>query len=178
MMDSLELLLLVVLSAAAVAASMHAWRTQQTYGYFRFLAFESLAVLVVLNANRWFREPLSLRQILSWTILAGSTALAIHGVCLLRRVGRAQNRVMEDTQTVVQTSVYRYIRHPLYASLLFFGWGVFLKGVDPPSLVLASTATAFWIMTARYEERFNIAHFGAAYTDYMKRTKMFVPLVL
>jgi protein-S-isoprenylcysteine O-methyltransferase Ste14 len=177
-MDPLELLLLVVLSGLAVAASMHAWRTHQTYGYFRFLAFESLAALIVSNVGHWFHEPLSLRQILSWMILAGSTVLAIHGVKLLRSVGRARSRVMEDTQTVVQTGVYRYIRHPLYASLLFFGWGVFCKGLDLLSFLLALTATTFLIVTARYEERFNIAYFGSAYAEYMKRTKMFVPLLL
>jgi len=177
-MDTLKLLLLVVFSALAVSASIHAWRTNQTYGHFRFLAFESLAVLIVFNAGRWFHEPLSLRQLLSWAILAGSTILAAHGVHLLRSVGKAQSRVMEDTQTVVQTGAYRYIRHPLCASLLFFGWGGFCKDLNLPSFLLASTATAFWTVTARYEERFNITQFGSAYAEYMKHTKMFIPLVL
>jgi protein-S-isoprenylcysteine O-methyltransferase Ste14 len=81
-------------------------------------------------------------------------------------------------QTLVEVGAYRHIRHPLYASLLFFGWGVFFKGLDLPSVVLALAATAFWIAAARYEEHFNVAHFGAAYTEYIKRTKMFVPFVL
>ena len=85
---------------------------------------------------------------------------------------------MEDTQAVVEVGAYRYIRHPLYASLMFFGWGVFFKGLDLPSGVLAMAATAFWIATARCEERFNVAHFGTAYSEYMKRTKMFVPFML
>ena len=178
MIGPLELLLFVVLSAVAVAASVHAWRTQQAYGYFRFFAFEFLAVLIVWNASRWFREPLSIQQTVSWTIIAGSTALAVHGLHLLRSIGRAQRRVMEDTQTVVEVGAYRYIRHPLYASLMFFGWGVFFKGLDLPSVVLALAATAFWIATARCEERFNVAHFGTAYSEYMKRTKMFVPFML
>lgn len=85
---------------------------------------------------------------------------------------------MEDTRTVVHAGAYRYIRHPLYASLLFFGWGVFLKRMDPVSAALASTATLFWIAAARYEERFNIQRFGAEYSEYEKRTKMLIPFVL
>jgi protein-S-isoprenylcysteine O-methyltransferase Ste14 len=178
MIDPLRLLLFVSLSAVVVAASVHSWRTRQVYGLFRFLAFECLILLVVWNAAGWFREPFSALQVVSWVILALSTALAAHGAHLLRSVGRAQRRVMEDTRAVVEIGAYRYIRHPLYASLMFFGWGVFFKGVDMPSGVLALAATAFWVATARCEERFNVDRLGATYSAYMKRTKMFVPFLL
>ncbi len=178
MIGPVQVLLFVALSAVAVAASLHAWRTRTAYGFFRFFAFEFLAVLIVWNASRWFRDPLAIQQIVSWIIFAASTALAAHGLHLLRSVGKAQRRVMEDTETVVEVGVYRFIRHPLYASLLFFGWGVFFKGPDLPSGALALAATAFWVATARYEERFNIDRFGVAYSEYMKRTKMFVPFLL
>jgi protein-S-isoprenylcysteine O-methyltransferase Ste14 len=85
---------------------------------------------------------------------------------------------MEETQAVVEVGAYRYIRHPLYASLVFFGWGVFFKGTDLTSFALASVATLFWIATARQEERFNIDRFGARYREYRRRTKMFVPHLL
>lgn len=178
MLDPLKLPLFLVLSTVAVVASLHAWRTQQTYGFFRFCAFESLALLIAWNARRWFSEPFSISQMVSWIVLAASTALAAHGLYLLRVVGRAQARVMEDTQTVVQVGAYRYIRHPLYASLMFLGWGVFFKGGDMVSAALALAATLFCIATARHEERFNIERFGAAYSEYMRRTKMFVPFIL
>ena len=178
MIDPLRLFLFVVLSAAAVAVSGHAWRARQAYGFFRFFGFETLAVLIVWNAGRWFREPFSILQIVSWTLFAVSIALAAHGIYLLRAVGGAHRRIMEDTQIVVEVGLYRYIRHPLYASLMVLGWGVFFKGVDLPSGVLASAATALFFATARYEEGFNIDCFGAAYSEYMKRTKMFIPFVL
>ena len=171
-------LLLLLLSTGAVAASLHAWRTHQTYGLFRFLGFEFLAVLVAWNADGWFQDPLAIRQLVSWTIFVGSTALAVHGFHLLRSVGGARRRVVEDTLRVVEVGAYRYIRHPLYASLAFFGWGVFFKGVDIPSATLAFGATVFWYATARCEERFNVNRFGAAYSEYMKHTRMFVPFLL
>jgi protein-S-isoprenylcysteine O-methyltransferase Ste14 len=177
MIDPLKVLLFLVLSAVAAVASLHAWRTHQAYGGFRFLAFESLALLIAWNARRWFRAPFSIAQWISWFILAGSTALAASGVLVLRSVGRAQARLMEDTRFLARTGPYRYIRHPLYASLMFFGWGVVFKGGDLVSAVLALIATAFWIATARYEERFNRIRFGASYSEYARGTKMFVPFV-
>jgi protein-S-isoprenylcysteine O-methyltransferase Ste14 len=85
---------------------------------------------------------------------------------------------MEETGTLVESGAYRYIRHPLYASLLLFGWGVFFKGLDWFSGVIAFAATGSWIATARCEERFNATRFGEGYEDYMKRTKMFIPFLL
>lgn len=178
MMDPLKLLLFFVLSAVAVVASLHAWRTKQAYGFFRFFAFESLVLLIVYNTSRWFYEPFSIQQIVSWTIFVVSTALAVHGSYLLKAIGRSQARIIEDTQTIVEVGAYRYIRHPLYASLMLFGWGVFFKGADLVSGVLALVATVFWLVTARYEEGFNIDYFGAVYTEYMERTKMFIPFIL
>ncbi|HDY75996.1 MAG TPA: isoprenylcysteine carboxylmethyltransferase family protein [Candidatus Marinimicrobia bacterium] len=178
MMNSLNLLLFVVLSALAVVASLHAWRNQQVYGFFRFLAFETLALLIVWNISCWFRDPFSIQQIISWTILAISTVLAAHGFYLLKTVGKAQARIMENTRRLVEVGAYRYIRHPLYASLILFGWGVFFKGADLLSIALVSMATVLWFLSARYEERFNIDRFGEEYSQYMERTKMFIPFLL
>lgn len=178
MVDPLGAFLFGLLSCAAVVASIHAWRSHRLYGWCRFLAFESLALLVAYNARRWFHAPLSPAQSASWIIMTGSAVLAAHGFHLLRSVGRARARLVEDTQVVVQEGAYRYIRHPLYASLMFFGWGVLLKGVDLVSAALTLAATALWTATARYEERFNLERFGAQYADYLGRTKMFVPFVL
>ncbi len=177
MVGALELGLLVGLSGFAVLASLHAWRTREAYGTPRFLGFECLAFLIAWNARRWFEDPVSAPQVASWVVLLGATALAASGFHLLRTVGGAQERVMEDTTTVVEVGVYRYIRHPLYASLALLGWGAFLKGLDLVSATLAAASTACWIWTARKEESFNVTRFGEPYLDYIARTRMFVPFL-
>lgn len=177
-MDPIQVLLFVMLSVIAFAASVHAFRTHQTYGFFRFLAFETLVLLIVSNVPRWFDDPFSPPQITSWVLLGASAALATHGIYLLRAGGKAQGRIIEDTQRVVEVGAYRYIRHPMYASLMLFGWGVFFKRIELSTGALVSLAMAFLVMTARYEERFNLDRFGEAYFEYMKRTKMFVPFLL
>lgn len=178
MIGSLEVVIFLTLSGLAAGASLHAWRTRLAYGSFRFAGFECLALLVAWNARRWFHDPVSAPQILSWIILVGATLLAGHGVHILRSLGGARHRVMEDTVTVVEVGAYRHIRHPMYASLLLVGWAVWLKGIDLPGFVLAALATLFWVATARSEERFNSERFGAEYAEYVKRTRMFVPFVM
>lgn len=173
-----NLILFIVLSAGAVAASLHSLRTHQVYGFFRFFAFETLVLLIIWNIPHWFHDPLSIHQIVSWTFLVASTVLGIHGIYLLKTIGKAQKRFIEDTQTIVEIGIYRYIRHPVYASLILLGWGVFFKGVDLPGGVLVLATTAFLFATARYEENFNVYQFGAVYSDYMKETKMFIPFLL
>lgn len=177
-MELIGLSVFLTLSTVALVASIPAWRMQQKYGYFRFFAFESLIVLVVVNIHNWFLEPFSPRQLISWTIFLIATALAVTGFHLLRKVGLARSRIVEDTQELVEVGVYRYIRHPLYASLLLFGWGVFFKGPGLTSGLLATAATVFLIATARCEESFNVDRFGGVYSEYLKKTKMFIPFLL
>jgi protein-S-isoprenylcysteine O-methyltransferase Ste14 len=178
MIDIVRLVLFLVLSAGAIVTSLHAWRTQQTYGYYRFFAFEAIVLLIVINIGHWFQDPFSIRQIASWILLTIGTVIAIHGAYLLRAIGRAQERVIEDTLTIVEAGAYKYIRHPLYISLMLLAWGIFFKGFDFLSGALAFVATVLLVVTSRYEERFNVDRFGTAYEEYMKRTKMFVPFLL
>ena len=177
-MDLLRLVLLMVLSSGVVFVSGHAWKAREVYGLVRFLAFETLVVLVVRNIGEWFTEPWSPRQITSWIIFLASMALAAHGSQLLMSVGRARERLIEDTCRIVEVGAYRYIRHPVYASLMFFTWGVFLKDVAWGSGLLAAATTVFLFVTARLEEAHNLERLGVAYSQYMKRTRMFIPFFL
>jgi protein-S-isoprenylcysteine O-methyltransferase Ste14 len=174
----LALIVFLLLSLAAVVASLPAWRARMVYGLYRFIAFETLASLIARNVGHWFHEPLSIPQLCSWTLFVLCTVLAVHGIYLLRKVGHAGARMMEDTDVVVGSGVYRYVRHPLYAALALFGWGVFLKRIDPFGGVLAVVETAFLVATARCEEAYNLARFGSVYAAYRERTKMFIPFVV
>ncbi len=84
----------------------------------------------------------------------------------------------ENTESLVTTGVYRYIRHPMYSSLLFLAWGALLKSVSISTLVLAGVATLAMVTTAKAEEAEKVDRFGQEYQDYMKRTRRFVPFVL
>jgi protein-S-isoprenylcysteine O-methyltransferase Ste14 len=158
---------------------------RRSHGFYRFLAWEAIVALVLLNLDRWFARPFSFLQILSWACLAVSLFLVIHGLRLLRRLGRpdpARNDDtlvgLERTTKLVTEGAYRWIRHPLYSSLLFLTWGAFLKHPSWPAAILALVGTALLTVTGKVEEQENLRYFGPAYADYMRRTKMFIPFVL
>jgi protein-S-isoprenylcysteine O-methyltransferase Ste14 len=88
-----------------------------------------------------------------------------------------ENHAFENTVNVVEEGVYSYIRHPMYSSLLFLAWGAYLKNTSFPASVLVLMVTFFLFIAARVEEGENIRFFGKSYKQYMKRSKMFVPLL-
>ncbi len=174
----------VAASAAVTLLSRRPLRAPRSHGFFRFFAFEFLIGLVLWNAPSWFVEPFSARQIVSWCLLTVSLALAIEGFRLLSRLGkpardaaRDKNFGIENTTVLVTVSLYRFIRHPLYASLLAGAWGAFLKRPSAVGAGLALAASGFLVATAVVEERENLRAFGPAYAMYMKTTRRFVPFL-
>jgi len=172
-------------SGAILPLSWRALRDLRTHGFYRFFSFESLLALVLLNAPFWFSDPFCARQMAAWLLGAVSIGLAIEGFRLLRVMGRpapaavpSANLAFENTTKLVMVGAYRWIRHPLYASLLALGWCAYLKnplGLGSVALVLVATGSL--VATALVEERENVARFGAAYNDYMNRTRRFVPFL-
>jgi protein-S-isoprenylcysteine O-methyltransferase Ste14 len=163
-------------SLLLLVLSWRCLRNPRSHGFYRFFAFEFILALVLLNAPWWFRDPLSLRQLVSWLLLLISAVLPIVGFPSLRRIGRPKGGI-EQTTVLVTTGVYRYLRHPLYASLLYGALGVFLKRPSVAGGALALATGIFTFLTARVEEREMLSKFGPAYAAYMKRTARFVPFV-
>lgn len=184
-MSPLASLAFVAGSVPVIAVSWPALRHPGSHGFPRFFAFEAILALVVLNSGVWFDRPWAPWQIVSWVLLVGSIPLALHGFLVLHRAGRAvapprgaAEHRWEYTTELVTTGAYRFIRHPLYASLLLVTWGVALKRAGPASLALAAAATLFLVLTARADERECLRRFGDAYRAYAGRTRMFVPFVV
>jgi len=155
------------------------------HGFYRFFAWECMLGLFVLNMRVWYDAPYSPRQIVSGVLFFFSLLLVLSSVALLQRVGKPDAKrddvpmlAFEKTTTLVTKGIYRYIRHPMYVSLLLLCWGLFFKQPSLAGSVLAVIASIFLMVTSRVEEKENICYFGEAYHAYMKRTKMFVPFIL
>ena len=172
----IKLAILVVVSVGIFVVSWQFLRNPRSHGFYRFFAFESILILILLNLDNWISDPFSVHQIVSWLLLLASIVLAAHGFYLLHVIGRPKNGI-ENTTTLVMVGAYKYIRHPLYGSLLFLAWGVFFKDVSLLGGILASVATAFLIVIAKMEEAENIQKFGAEYAAYIKSTRMFIPFL-
>jgi len=180
-----KVVVFIVASVGIVWVSWPSLRDFRSHGSYRFLAWETILALILLNLDYWFQSPFSANQIVSWVLLSISLFLVIHGMQLLRLVGKPDSKRddpsllgMEKTSELVMVGAYKYIRHPLYSSLLFLAWGAFFKHFSWLGVFLAALTTLFLTMTAKVEEAENIRFFGIAYQTYMKRTKLFVPYLL
>lgn len=152
-------------------------RRPHRHRFYRFFAFGGFLGLVFMNAPMWFRDFYSPLQIVSWGFLACSLILAIHGFMLLRKVG-APREDLENTTQLVTVGAYKYIRHPLYCTLLLGGVGAFLKRPTWFGFSVFIVLAIFVYATARVEEMENSKKFGAAYKEYTENTKMFLPYLI
>jgi protein-S-isoprenylcysteine O-methyltransferase Ste14 len=180
----LEGALFVAVTLGILFFSRTSLRVPGSHGFYRFFAWELLLLLFILNMRRWFTDPFSAHQLVSWLLLFVSLYMVGQGLLLLRRRGQPDSSRsdesllgLEKTTALVTDGIYRYVRHPLYSSLFFLGWGIFFKAPSWPAGLLSLLAALFLFLTARVEEGENIRYFGAAYQAYMKRTKMFVPFL-
>lgn len=173
----LQSLVFLLVTVGLTAYSFPYLNDHRSHGFFRYFAWEAILGLVLLNIEYWFADPFSPRQVFSWAALIVSLFMVVEGVRLMRVVGRPKGR-LENTSELVSVGLFKYIRHPLYSSLLFLAWGAFLKDVSFASGVLVLAATLFLFATAKVEEDEDLRKFGARYAAYMKKTTRFVPFLV
>lgn len=164
------------------------WRTLfdiKSHGFYRFFSWECILWLFIANFTIWFDDPFSINQIISWIFLFFSIYLVVAGVLLMKKMGkqkkdRDENSLyqFEKTTELVDQGIFKYIRHPLYSSLLFLTWGIYLKNTTGWELLVAILSSVFLFLTALSDEKECIQFFGDRYVKYMKRSKRFIPFVL
>ena len=120
------------------------------------------------------------RQTRSWFLLG--LALMLAGTALRQWAMSAFRRhfigevVVQAGPRLVETGLYRHVRHPSYsgAFLIWPGLGFALtNGVS--LLILSLTATLAYGLRIRAEEAALTAVFGERYRDYCRKTKRFIP---
>lgn len=180
----IRLCIFIIISVVITYISRKSLFNPRSHGFTRFFAWEFILALVLLNALHWFKNPFSLKQLISWLFLIISIFLLAHGIQLLRVVGKPNKDrsdptllELEKTSTLVTTGVYKYIRHPLYSSLLFLAWGVFLKNPTWIGFSLALLSSFFLFLTAKNDESECLDYFGKEYQVYMQGTKRFIPFL-
>lgn len=170
-----------VLASGTVFIILFSWflsiKYKRYHGIARFFAFESVFILFLLNFRVWFTSPFSVMQIISWILLILSAFIAVDGYLILKRKGKPDSN-FENTSVLVQSGLYKYIRHPLYLSIFLLGTGVMLKHIGIIQLSLGAVNLTAVYITARIEEKEMIAKFGDEYRKYMRKTRMFIPFIL
>jgi len=194
-MSALQITFGAILAVAIIIVSWRSLPHPGSHGFWRFWGFSATLYLVIAALPVWIVEPGSLCQIVSFALLFLSLYYVLHGVWLLHRHGGRAERDQspetlgfERTARLVTRGLYRYVRHPMYGSLIFLSWGCFLKlpaaagsiatGGIAAGAIAAIAATIFYFVTAKYDERECLDVFGEDYRTYMKRSRMFMPFVV
>ncbi len=175
----------IIFGILSIPVIIISWRTLfnlSSHGFYRFLSWECILWLFACNYPYWFVDPSSVKQVFSWIFLVISAFVVLAGVVLMKRKGRP-GRVgkqkslyrFEETSLLVDTGIFKYIRHPLYSSLLFLTWGIFLKHITLMLLIISILSSVFLLITALIDEKECINYFGEEYRLYMRRTTRFIP---
>ena len=100
-----ELLIFCAGTAFFAWVSRRALLNPRSHGFYRFIAWECMLVLVLINFPMWTVDPFSARQIVSWLLLASSIALAVNAVRLLKQIGRpGSERHRSSACTTISTA--------------------------------------------------------------------------
>lgn len=183
---AIKLIVFVVVTAGLFYVSRVSLRRRNSHGFYRFFAWEAILLLILLNIDGWniAEQGSPVVQIIARVCLILSLYLVIDGVRLLHFVGKSNGTRVDDsliglekTTALVTSGLYKYIRHPMYSSLLFLAWGAFFKSPSWLGSGLAIVVTLFLKAAAKAEELENLRYFGPIYREYMKKTKSFIPFV-
>jgi protein-S-isoprenylcysteine O-methyltransferase Ste14 len=78
---------------------------------------------------------------------------------------------------LVTTGPYRWLRHPIYAAVLYFAWSTALDHRSYQAIVAAALVTAGAVVRMYAEERLLIGRYPE-YATYRARTARVIPFVL
>src|SRR5271170_5257329 len=122
-------------------------------------------------------EKSEVSLIVSMILGPPSVALVWAATRHLGKQWRYQAAVSEDHE-LIQTGPYRWLRHPIYASMLGMllatgaAWTWWPMWVGSVVAFLAGTE-----IRVRAEERLLAGHFGSAFTAYRSRTYAYIPFI-
>jgi protein-S-isoprenylcysteine O-methyltransferase Ste14 len=147
-----------------------------------------LALVLLALRNSGARRALRSARLLApggVGVIAGGAGLALcvlgMGLAVWARVHLGRNwgapRSRKEDPELVTSGPYRFIRHPIYTGVLLAMLG---SAIAQNLFWLAPLAIfgAYFIYSARAEEKIMLEAFPQQYSAYMRRTKMLVPFVL
>jgi len=180
----LKIVVFLILSLPLIYLSWRTLFSPDKHGLYRFITWELILWIAVQNYQFLQVEQFNSRLVISSLLLLSSALLVVWAFVVMRREGRvSQQREdetlfgFEKTTTLVTSGIFGYIRHPMYTSLLCLLWGVLLRNVEIPLLLVALLGTLTCVIAALIEERENLEYFGESYRQYMRSSKRFIPFL-
>ena len=107
--------------------------------------------------------------------IAIATPVLLTGWFLARRGMKEIFGTRRDKPEVIQSGVFRFVRHPIYTGALLLYLGLTLMTISLASAALWLLIIAFYVYISKHEERILAEEFGNDYLQYKKKTGMLLP---
>ncbi len=146
-------------------------------------SFFSLVTLVFLLWFQFSIQSLLLFKSIIYLYIAaallGLTGLGIMIMCISKYFyelsGLQAIQHSQAKNTLQQSGLHRYVRHPLYFGTLLFVWSLFFVLPSLSNLIAAIIITLYTLLGIRLEEKKLMLEYGDSYIDYIKRVPMLIP---
>ena len=140
-----------------------------------------VGVQIILFVAYLFRFPTIDFAVPTWLQWAG-LIVAITGVTISVIALLALNKSLspfptpKESAELIQSGIYKYIRHPIYTGILFFTFGFALFSENTFRLIIFVSLLILFKFKAGYEEKLLQKKYPN-YKEYMKTTGMFLPRI-
>jgi protein-S-isoprenylcysteine O-methyltransferase Ste14 len=146
-------------------------------GWLALQAIAMVAVALAYGSSPDRSTPGTLAWAIGWLGVVVGAALTIGGGTRLSRAGSFDVLPKPRPDGVlVETGVYRFVRHPIYAGLIVVGLGFAVLRVSVATL-LATVALAVILDVKRRREEDGLLARFPSYADYRRRVKALIPLI-
>jgi len=110
-------------------------------------------------------------------LLSAGVLVLITGILLWIFASYNLQKAVKENKIAVR-GPYKYIRHPIYASIYLLSTGLGLMFFAWLWFIIMIAFMPLWYIECRYEEKQVIKLHGQGFIDYRNRTGMFLPRIL
>jgi len=114
-------------------------------------------------------------QVSNYIRVPAAGLVLIAGWYMARGGMKAVFGTTREKPEVINTGVFRIVRHPIYLGAILFYLGASLITMSIAAAALWLLIIGFYIVISRYEERILTETFGNDYLEYKKKTGMLFP---
>ena len=135
-----------------------------------FLQFFLILILLSINESI-FSKPLSL------VIFIMGLSFGIYTLLFNKLSNFNISPLIKKDANLITNGAYKYIRHPMYFSVLLMLLAVVLREISSENIVLYLFLIVVLFLKAKKEEDLWMNE-NPQYMEYRKKTKMFIPFIL
>lgn len=163
----MKIIIFCILSLPLLILSWRTLFSLKNPGLYRFVVWECILWLAIQNYRYLIVEEFDLQQLISSALMIASLVFVFSAVWVMRKKGGVSNQRsdqtlfgFEKTTVLIESGIFKHVRHPMYSSLLFLAWGFLLRHIEGTLFIVALIATCSGVFAAWIEEKENTEYFG------------------